>query len=297
MHGRAGATAGRRLKRSGGAAPADRRRRADGRGGLSPRWRQRDRRGCRRAPTSSRRRRSADVARGTQTRSWNQWRWGAVVASRIAADGSRVAGEHPEPTPTRSAHDSRLRRRPERARLARQAAPASCLITGPASDDRIAEARFGPSRRPTTALAQRDRDGTAMSAALAFLVFCVAGATCSPVVRFFRYHYAIFYVHPPSRWWNYMCPTCAGALSAVSRSSQSLMWPLAPKPPWLASGRPSSWSYAPGCGSRTSGRRPVEHLEGSTKFVKYLTFWLVYRVVDWVRESAHASCSVTPQAA
>ena len=128
-----------------------------------------------------------------------------------------------------------------------------------------------------------------MFAALAFLVFCVACAvlafTRHPVYGLYFY-YATFYVHPPSRWWNYMLPDLRWSLLSAVVAVLAVTFHrgrLAPKPPWLASGPAillvmyAAWMWI----QNLWALDPVEHLEGSTKFVKYLiAFWLVYRVVD-----------------
>lgn len=52
-----------------------------------------------------------------------------------------------------------------------------------------------------------------MLSAVAFALFALV---CS-ILAFKRhpiyglyFYLATTYIHPPSRWWNYICPTCAG---------------------------------------------------------------------------------------
>jgi O-antigen ligase len=125
--------------------------------------------------------------------------------------------------------------------------------------------------------------------AAAFVLFCAACAvlafTRHPMYGLYFY-YATFFVNPPSRWWNYMVPDLRWSLLSAVVAVLAVIFHrgrLAPKPPWINSGAAIlllmygvwMWIQSPWA------LDPAEHLDGSTKFLKYLVaFWLVYRLTD-----------------
>ena len=128
-----------------------------------------------------------------------------------------------------------------------------------------------------------------MTAALAYLVFC---ATCTllafkrhPIWGFYFY-LASFYVHPPSRWWNYMLPSLRWSLISAIVAVLALLLHrgrLNTKPFWLSNGPATILTiYAILMWLECAWALDLEtHLEGTIKFTKYLVaFWLVYRLVD-----------------
>lgn len=128
-----------------------------------------------------------------------------------------------------------------------------------------------------------------MTAALAYLAFCAACTLLAfkrhPIWGFYFY-LASFYVHPPSRWWNYMLPSLRWSLiSAVVAVLAVLLHRgrLSAKPFWLGNGPAAILAiYAILMWLQCAWALDLEtHLEGTIKFTKYLVaFWLVYRLVD-----------------
>ncbi len=128
-----------------------------------------------------------------------------------------------------------------------------------------------------------------MIAPLAYLILC---AVCTlfafkrhPIYGFYFY-LASFYVHPPSRWWNYMLPSLRWALiSAVVAVLAVLVHRgrLSAKPFWLGNAPAKILTlYCILMWVQCAWALDLEtHLDGATKFVKFLVaFWLVYRLVD-----------------
>ncbi len=128
-----------------------------------------------------------------------------------------------------------------------------------------------------------------MFAAVAYLIFCAACTLLAfqrhPIYGFYFY-LASFYVHPPSRWWNYMLPSLRWSLiSAVIAVLVVLMHRgrLSAKPFWLTSAPAKILTiYCILMWVQSAWAVDLEtHLEGATKFFKYMVaFWLVYRLVD-----------------
>ena len=128
-----------------------------------------------------------------------------------------------------------------------------------------------------------------MFAALAYLLLCAACTLLAfkrhPIYGFYFY-LASFYVHPPSRWWNYMLPSVRWSLiSAVVAVLAVLIHRgrLRGKPFWMTNPPATILTiYAILMWVQCAWALDLEtHLEGATKFAKYLVaFWLVYRLVD-----------------
>ena len=128
-----------------------------------------------------------------------------------------------------------------------------------------------------------------MFAALAYLLLCAACTLLAfkrhPIYGFYFY-LASFYVHPPSRWWNYMLPSVRWSLiSAVVAVLAVLIHRgrLRGKPFWMTNAPATILTiYAILMWVQCAWALDLEtHLEGATKFAKYLVaFWLVYRLVD-----------------
>lgn len=128
-----------------------------------------------------------------------------------------------------------------------------------------------------------------MATAIAFFLFC---AVCT-VLAFARhpiyglyFYLATFYVHPPSRWWAYMIPDLRWSLLSAGIAILAVILHrgrLASKPLWITNSAAVVLSmYAAWMWIQMPWALDVqEHIEGSTKFVKYLVaFWLVYRLAD-----------------
>jgi O-Antigen ligase len=128
-----------------------------------------------------------------------------------------------------------------------------------------------------------------MIAAAAYLIFCAACSVLAfvrhPIYGFYFY-LAAFYVHPPSRWWNYMMPGVRWSLiSAVIAILAVVLHRgrLKQKPLWLAN-TPAILltAFAILMVLQCFWALDLEtHAEGASKFLKYvIAFWLVYRLVD-----------------
>lgn len=128
-----------------------------------------------------------------------------------------------------------------------------------------------------------------MATAIAFFLFC---AVCT-VLAFARhpiyglyFYLATFYVHPPSRWWAYMIPDLRWSLLSAGVAILAVILHrgrLAAKPPWITNGAAVVLSmYAVWMWIQMPWALDTqEHIDGSTKFVKFLVaFWLVYRLAD-----------------
>ncbi|WP_280154025.1 O-antigen ligase family protein [Piscinibacter sp. XHJ-5] len=128
-----------------------------------------------------------------------------------------------------------------------------------------------------------------MFAALAYVLFC---ALCT-VYAFKRhpiwglyFYLATIYVHPPSRWWVYMLPELRWSLISAVVAVLAVVvhrGRLQAKPLWLANAPAIILSiYAAWMWFQCAWALDLEtHLEGATKFVKYLiAFWIVYRLID-----------------
>ena len=128
-----------------------------------------------------------------------------------------------------------------------------------------------------------------MVAALAFLLLCAActllAFTRHPIYGFYFY-LATFYVHPPSRWWNYMLPGVRWSLIAAAVAVLAVLihrGRLRGKPFWMTNAPATILTiYAVLMWVQCAWALDFEtHLEGVTKFTKFLVaFWLVYRLVD-----------------
>lgn len=128
-----------------------------------------------------------------------------------------------------------------------------------------------------------------MFAAAAYLIFCVACTLLAfkrhPIYGFYFY-LAAFYVHPPSRWWNYMLPSLRWSLIAAVVTVLAVLVErgrLSSKPFWLDN-TPAKLLTIYGVLMWLQCAWALDldtHLEGAAKFFKYLVaFWLVYRLVD-----------------
>lgn len=129
-----------------------------------------------------------------------------------------------------------------------------------------------------------------MTAAIAYLIFCAACTVLAfkrhPAYGFYFY-LAAFYVHPPSRWWNYMLSPSLrwSLLSAVVAVLAVLIHRgrLRAKPFWMSNAPAMILTiYCILMWVQCAWALDLEtHLDGAAKFAKYLVaFWLVYRLVD-----------------
>ena len=128
-----------------------------------------------------------------------------------------------------------------------------------------------------------------MFSALAFVaLFCVCAVlafTRHPIYAFYSYLASIF-VHPPSRWWEYLLPDLRWALLAAAIAVVAVLvhrGKLNAKPVWLTNGPAIlltmyalwMWVQTPWALDRAT------HVEGSAQYLKYMVaFWLVYRMVE-----------------
>jgi len=128
-----------------------------------------------------------------------------------------------------------------------------------------------------------------MFSAAAFVLFAVV---CS-VLAFRRhpiyglyFYLATTYVHPPSRWWNYILPDLRWALLSAVVCVLAVAFHrgrLSQRPPWTSSAPAIILSlYAAWMWLQTPWALSVEeHLNGTVLFTKYiLAFWFIYRIAD-----------------
>jgi O-antigen ligase len=129
--------------------------------------------------------------------------------------------------------------------------------------------------------------------ALAFVLFFVAGLVLA-IVRHPRYglytYIAVFYIHPPSRWWGSFAPEMRWALIAalVTWIATLRMKDDQRRPSWIST-TPAKlllamtlWIWVQNLWALDR----VEHLDLSVVFTKYLMlFYLIYRLVDTQREA------------
>ncbi len=125
--------------------------------------------------------------------------------------------------------------------------------------------------------------------AAAFVIFCVVctilAFTRHPIYGLYFY-LATTFVFPPSRWWGYLFGGMRWALLAAAVTALAIVLhrnKLVAKPVWIAN-VPAivialyaawMWTQTPWALDLT------QHLEGSSRFAKYLlAFWFVYRVAD-----------------
>jgi hypothetical protein len=129
--------------------------------------------------------------------------------------------------------------------------------------------------------------------ALVFVLAFVAGLVLA-VVRHPRYglytYVAVFYIHPPSRWWGAFAPDMRWALIAAIVTLIAT-WRLKDdhrRPNWLSTSPArllvimTIWIWI----QNAWAIDPVEHLELSVLSTKYvMLFYLIYRLVDTPRET------------
>ena len=131
--------------------------------------------------------------------------------------------------------------------------------------------------------------------ALAFVCAFVAGLVLA-FVRHPRYglytYIAVFYIHPPSRWWGSFAPEMRWALIA-SIVTLIATWRLkddGQRPTWLKTTPArilllmTAWIWIQNAWALDS----AEHLDLSVVFTKYvMLFYLIYRLVDTPREAVN----------
>jgi O-antigen ligase len=125
--------------------------------------------------------------------------------------------------------------------------------------------------------------------AAAFVLFCLV---CT-ILAFVRhpiyglyFYLATTFVFPPGRWWGYIFQDLRWALLSAVVTVLAVVFhrgKLSLKPLWLANAPAILLlMYAAWMWLQTPWAMDIsEHLEGSSRFVKYLlAFWFVYRVID-----------------